>query len=392
MLPLIAAFLATQPVAWVEAENCEVVCAVQQKVGESMFASGGHIARNYWGQTAGDRIVWQFRTDARLQAPWFAFRYAFDKSAFGRSPDNPRMLAVVVNGTAIGKIHVPDTGGWPQFQVTWLKLPDLRPGRNTIEVRTQAPETNADVDCMGLFLSRYEPAAPFRDTVISRSKDGRFICRRTAYADVTDTDHLFKEFGRIYDEMKSSTGWVPAVPVGINAVEDARWSNPGWTAWTNGFGSFFHASIIDRDYGNWCHELTHSMFCGRCPPWLEEPFVRIITGLVWVDRLYPLPADIAAHRESVLNAGRNFREHPEEKYASIDPVLAALCDQYGADVLVRFLRACSDAAQRKELDFTPDRKLTQAEVIRYFTKAAGEDVTPFFRRWSGYVQSSEPSV
>ena len=97
-----------------------------------------------------------------------------------------------------------------------------------------------------------------------------------------------------------------------------------------------------------------------------------------------MPSDVQAHRRGLQAAGRDFRENPGKKFDSIEPVLNALADKYGPDVLVRFLRECSEAGKRKELDFDVNRKLTTIEVVKYLSKAAGEDVTSWLARWSGF--------
>jgi len=373
------------PVLWAEAEACPTVCAVRQQPGDSQFASGGRIAPNYWGQTVGDAVTWEVRRDASLDTPWLAVRYAYDKAQFGKNPASPRLLEIRLDGRRVGDVHVPDTGSWNQFQVAWLRLPTVPPGQHTLAVVTTAAETNTDLDCLGLFHFKPDPPqAPFVETVVAKSPDGRFVLRRTANAPAPEPTRVFREFNRIYDTMLQSTGLAPGLPVGINSVEDARWPNAGWSAYSNGFGTYYHSGIMPNDVGNWCHEMTHLMFQGRCPPWLEEPFVRVITANVWIDRLYSVPSDVQAHRRGLQAAGRDFRENPGKKFDSVEPVLNALADKYGPDVLVRFLRECSEAGKRKELDFDVNRKLTTAEVVKYLSKAAGEDVTPWLARWSGF--------
>jgi hypothetical protein len=141
---------------------------------------------------------------------------------------------------------------------------------------------------------------------------------------------------------------------------------------------------MDRDQGNWCHEMNHVMFDGRIPKWLDESLVRIQTRLVWIERLYPEPEAANAYRETVRAAGKRYSD-TSATLDSVEDVLRVLVDRFGTDVLVRFLQACSDAGARGELDFRANRNMTKQEILRYFSAAAGQDVGPFFRRWKGFA-------
>ena len=127
------------------------------------------------------------------------------------------------------------------------------------------------------------------------------------------------------------------------------------------------------------------MFQGRVPRWIDEPLVRVLTSLVWVDRLYPNESDRVAHIEGMRRAGRDFRENPGKRFDSVEPILNAIADRFGPEVYGRFFRACLAAARRKELELVPERQMTTAETMKYLSEAAGADVVPFFRRWNGFA-------
>jgi hypothetical protein len=85
-LPLLAS---TSPIEWIEAEQCQTVCAVRHDPGSSPMASAGKTTPPYWGQTLGDKIVWR----PHAIGQWLAVRYAFGQRQFGPHP-NRRALTI----------------------------------------------------------------------------------------------------------------------------------------------------------------------------------------------------------------------------------------------------------------------------------------------------------
>lgn len=373
-------------VMWAEAEACEIVCAVEKKPGESLFASGGKFTPFYWGQTVGDKIAWKVKLSGALSRPYLAVRYAYGKQEFGKNPNSARKLHVVVDNKKPIEISVPDTGAWIHYDVAWAALPRLGYGEHTIVVQPFEEFTNTDVDCIGLFGTKPRtPDAPFVKTLAAISPDGRYHYRRSAWAKLPDQDRIFAQFNRIYSEMKSYSGWVPGLPVGINVIEDRLWPNQEATAFSNGAGCFFRESFMPNDYGNWAHEMNHLMFNGHCAPWLEESLVRVMTSLIWVSRIFADAKEKAIHYDAMAACGKEFRKNPDKQFDSLEFILRVLADRYGPDIFGKFLRACTEASAKSELSLAPYRKMNTQEVMKYMSAAAGEDVTPIFKRWTGFA-------
>lgn len=248
-LALVATPFNPSPVAWAEAENCACECRIEREPGASPLASGGKTAPNYWGQTPGDRITWHPKLEQKLAHPWLAIRYAFGKAAFGRNPESPRTFRVRVGDREI-EVKLPDTGSWANYTVAWTPLPDLPAGASPISIETTEADTNADIDCLGLFSARPDqPDAPFVSSLIAKSRDGRFLYRRSPGVAPSDPQATFAAFARIADEMEKVGGWKATTPIGINVIEDKNWPNPGWSAYSNEQGCFFRASMLAKDQG-----------------------------------------------------------------------------------------------------------------------------------------------
>jgi hypothetical protein len=196
---------------------------------------------------------------------------------------------------------------------------------------------------------------------------------------------IFKQFDRIFEHYEKFIGWAPPTPVGINLIEDKLWPNAGATSFQNNYGVYFRASVMDREQGNWCHEMTHMFYVAHFPWWFDESSVRVLTTFAWVPALYREPGERPdpIHRQAVAT-GRDVLANPAKSYDSPDAIHAALCVKYGPDVFSRFFHACAAAGKKREIDFTPGRHLTRDEIVKYMSEAAGEDVTPLYRQWGGF--------
>ena len=225
---------------------------------------------------------------------------------------------------------------------------------------------------------------------MARSEDDRFVIRATPKALMkVPPAKLFAEFNRIFDAMEQFMGWSPPTPVPINLVEDARWPNPGATSYQNNGGVWFRAGVMNTEQGNWCHEMTHQFYVAHFPWWFDESSVRTLTTFVWMPTLYPRhakPEGDPAYR-AALAAGRALLKDPAQRRDDVDVVHAALVAKHGPDVFGRFFRACADAGRNSELDFRPGRHLKRDEIVKYMSRAGGEDVTPLYRQWSGFERA-----
>jgi hypothetical protein len=386
VLPLV--LLALPPVAQIEAEACEIVCAARNEIGRSAVASGGKLTPAFWGGAAGDRVTWTLTTEQPMSGAWLAVRYAYGKRQFGRNVSSPRRLRVLIgdNHKAVDLL-VPDTGSWGNFSVAWVRLPSISPGSTRLVIESPEVDTNTDIDCLGLFTSRPKnPPTPFVASVVAASP--RFVYRKSPSAEVLDPKLVLREFGRIGDEMRRYGGWTPAVPTNVNAIEEELWPDRRWAAYSNADGLFLRATVMAHDQGNWCHEMTHLMFQGRIPRWFDESLVHFLTKQVWVPRLYPDLPERAGYADDIPRAAEEFRRDPSLMTDSLEKILNVVAARFGADVYGRFMRCCLQAGKAGELELRSERQMTTAETMLYLTKAAGEDVTPYFRHWSGFDRLS----
>ncbi|RYG24863.1 hypothetical protein EON82_09235 [bacterium] len=228
---------------------------------------------------------------------------------------------------------------------------------------------------VGLLVQPAKPL-PAPHQTQQASKDGRFILVPTTNAAVTNPGAVLKGFKRIAAEMKRFGGWQPAFPVRIHVVEPAQWPNAGWAAYSNEDGLFLRSEVLMRDQGNWSHEMTHLMFQGRIARWMDESLVHALTLLVWMPRVFK---DKSGFNE-MKAAGKEFREHPERQFDSLRPVLFAIADRFGPDIYGRFLKRVE-----RELHPQTEHPITSAQTADVLSRAAGEDVRPYLRRWKGFA-------
>ncbi len=186
--------------------------------------------------------------------------------------------------------------------------------------------------------------------------------------------------------VKEFMGFTPPEPVAINVVEDGKWPRPGAGAFMNAEGIWLRASIMHTEQGNWLHEMTHMFYYGRMPGWFEETSVRVLTIAVWIHNLVPgnPPLDKDVKYQRYMLQGHDLIDNPDKIFDDLEPVLVALILKYSEHVYSRFFRNVAEAAKKGEIEFVLQRPITQNQLLKYMSEAAGEDVTPLFRRWKEF--------
>ena len=377
-----------------EAEKAKITCGAGSVTGGEIWASGGSLVPAFWGRQQGDSLEWTFYITPPAKEIGLAVRYSYAAGHYQQTQgtQNPkRVLKLSIDGGEEIDVAVPDTGWWTLFATTDIPLADIPPGRHTLRLVSPAPHMCANVDCVILYRGKFEtiPAA-LRNTTIAVSDSKRFVLRATPKAPLRmPPDAIFKEFERIFDLYEKFMGFAPPTPVAIHLIEDPKWPDPGATSFQNQGGVFFRAGVMDREQGNWCHEMVHMFYVAHFPWWFDESSVRTLTLYAFGPALYEkfkLDQRNGMYREWNA-AAKDLLARPEKRVDSPDPVHAAIVTKYGPDVFSRFFHACLDAAKKGELDFTPGRHLTRDEIVKYMSQAAGEDVAPLYRQWTGFDQT-----
>ncbi len=372
-----------------EAEDCFISCREGSALQETIWARG-KVTPAFWGQAEGDLVRWRVTLKLAHRDLRFGLRYSYAGPSFeAHFPHNKeRTLHLVVDGGKPIPVRVPSTGSWDEFSTVAVDLPRLSAGEHTLQVVSPARFTTTNIDTLILFKGPLEklPAQTVRTTVaVSPSK--RFVLRATPNAPFPLTPkEIFAGFERIHAHYLKTMGWAPTDPIPINLIEDARWPDPGATAFQNGGGVYFRAGAMATEQGNWMHEMTHMFYLAHFPRWFDEPSVRALTTLVWAPALYP-PAEGQPKDRAYTAAvaeGAAVLASPDAAVGALEPVLHALFVRYGAGFYERFFHACVEAGAKGEIDFRPGRWMTRDEIVRMMSRAAKEDVTPLLRRWNGF--------
>ncbi len=388
-----------------EAEKCKIVCAHSEK-GQSLWPSNGEVTPPFWGFRPGESVEWSIPVTGSGRGLKLAVRYSYAAEHhrnFHHAENPKRDLHLIIDGKEDRpiKVHVPDTGWWDIFETTSVDLPELSTGRHILKLVSPESLMTTNLDCFILYRGG-EDKIPLglRRTTIARSVTSRpasgpadrdptrFVIRITPKAPLTlriKPEAVVKQFDRIYDYYAEFMGWTPP-PFGVNIIEDSKWPDPGATAFQNNFGVHFRASVMHTEQGNWCHEMTHMFYVAHFPGWFDESSVHCLTVLHWVPKLFPRgprSEEDPTYKAWVADAKR-FLSTPSEMTGNVVLIQNAVLVKYGPEVFRKFFHACLEAGRKKELDFTPGRHLTKAEIIKYMSQAAGEDVTPIYNRWTGF--------
>jgi hypothetical protein len=229
-------------------------------------------------------------------------------------------------------------------------------------------------------------AARAGESVLSRSEHFEVLAE-PGTAMPLSPDRILAEFERIHAFLSDYFGWQPPSPVRIHLIPKAVWPEPGATAFQNGDGVHFRAEEMATEQGNWVHEMTHVFFAGRFPRWFDEPAVRALTALVWDPALFPHPSGLPSPLTARAWAQGKQVWATTRRNRSLEPVIEALMVRR-SDVFRRFFALCRQGADTGHLQFGDGRCLSRDELLGLLSEAAGEDVEPLLRRWTGF----EPSL
>ncbi|MBU0637661.1 MAG: hypothetical protein KKB50_02260, partial [Planctomycetes bacterium] len=374
LLTLCAIGLAPGPVAQASADEivrtleirgCQVTCAAGDELQRTIWASADDVTPAYWGRAAGDAISWTVELPQSYSDLKLGVRYSYAAEHYRRvsgTEAQERCLLLNVDDGPPQRIAVPDTGWWDLFELTSVPLPHLARGPHSFVLTSPAQHTTTNLDC---FLIYRGPVArlpaPLRRTQVAESASKRFVLRATPNAQLQMTpEEIFQAFDKIFAHYRDYIGWEPPTPVVIHLIEAGKWDNPGATAYQNNWGVFFRAEVMQREQGNWCHEMTHMFYVGHFPGWFDESSVHTLTTFNWVPTLFPThkrPEDNPHYRRCVAEARAVLKDR-NLRCDRVEPIQYAIRLKYGPDVFRRFFHLCAAAGAKGELDFTPGRHLT----------------------------------
>ena len=372
-----------------EAEDCDTVCKAGDQRQDNIWARNYKLTPAFWGRDRDDSITWEHTFLAAHSDLKFGLRYSYAQGHYsGFATHNPkRVLHLIVDGGKPIEIKVPDTGWWDLFETVAVPLPKLSVGKHTLKIIPPEQDMTTNVDSLIIFSGKLESLPiKLRSTIIAQSKH---FALRTSYGSnlPMKEDAILKEFERIYDYYSKFMGWEFPGKIPINIIEQAKWPSNA-TAFQNQGGVHFRCEAMATEQGNWTHEMVHQMYIAHFPGWFDEPSVRVLTTLVFYQKLFPPknggPMSDPGYVE-YTKAGQDVLSSRDKTCEGLEPILCALVVKYGPEVFSKFFHACAEAGARKEIDFTPGRWLTKDEMMKLLSKAAGEDVTPLFRRWNGFA-------
>ena len=377
-----------------EAENSHLVSARPgEKTYSSLLASGGGCTAN-WGSLKEDSIscIWTLRSP--LKYGQLALRYAYDDADMANREgpqDTTRNLILYIDGTTTRTLHVPETQGWGDFETAYCELPDLAPGRHTLELKPAAVKVMTNVDCFTVFagIADHVLPLPFRQTVVARQKYPPIWIKMSPGCKVVWTpEQIVKEFNKIYFWFKDWTGWEPDRPlINVHVYEDSL----GQGAYENGAGVHFGASNFNWDQGNWTHEMNHVWHNGYFPPFIEHPLIRTNDAFDSIDGIFPdqkhhPPSETSAsHAQACREIANKILNNPYYQTDDFQEVLFALRVKYGPGLTKRFYHELLAAKKRGEIPLKRGGPIYKADILINMSRAAGEDVLPYFKRWNGWI-------
>jgi len=351
----------------------------------------------------------------RAQAP-FA-EYVFDspsswKSArldlrYRRPPEGkePALVATIDGGAVEAEIALPSTGSRDYGTVT-AELGPLSPGEHVLRV---SPKSAADAPSIDRLVVRGDTAPAAEPSRLLTSEKHPLLAIQTSPGVNLegDVEGLFEMVDDLRGYMSEYLGVTIDRPLTLSVVSRECWGDPHLGGYATGRALFVPEETVFRDLATVAHELSHCFDFGQgfVPPWLGE------------GKSVPVFVDFMAERgdkyrwnalggvDARARMGRGSRklllgddgttllqwwgtdrfsygEHPQRgaAYDASAYLCADLREIYGKEFWRTF-----HALVKKDLDagtyFMPagDRVAENSALVQYLSRAAGEDLSRYFR-------------
>lgn len=376
---------AQAPYEVVEAERCQVA-AKQAATSGFIWASGNGQVHEFWGEKPGDTIAFDKQVSPSESKLRLAVRYSYNMHhylGFRGRPASVEGIELVVDNAPAIPLTMPDTGDWHIYKCVVAELPALAPGNHHFVLRSKAEGSVRNIDCF-IFFHGDGSSIPawLRSSVVRQDAKGKILVLATQDVDQPQRIEAFAQaLERVYGSFAAYFGNDAKGQLRVHVIADARWDNPGASAYQNNAGVFFKASTFDRDTGNVFHEMTHLFHVGRIPGWLDEPLAQAMTCFVWFPKLAPWQDPVLARR---TQEGRQLASNPSTPLPNADALLSVLFAQYGQDLFSRFWGEVRKAEQAGKI--AAGAPLTKQNVVECLSAAAGADVTPLFQRWPEFAK------
>jgi hypothetical protein len=398
-LVLVLAALSTGSSAQViqlqEAERCVIRWAKpSSRFEKTPFASGGACVID-WGHRKGDSLTWNWDLKVPLKRAVIALRYAYDQAnmtAREGPQDRARQLMLCVDGRTTIPLHVPNTGGWGDFETAYGALPDLEAGAHTVVLTAPVDRIVTNLDCFTVFCGEPQQWLPtqFRNTIVARQTSPPICVKMTPFANVVHTPkQIVAEFTRIYWWFAQFTGWeADRSVVTVHIYED-----PNVGAHENGLGIHFPDHNFNWDVGNWCHEMTHVCENGQTPDWFGHALVRTVDAFDSIDTLYPnrpgvLPEQRVQKEREMQALAKKVLDDPNYRTADLQELFFALRARFGTRATSGFYHAMKEAGDGGEIELRRGWHFTKEHVVTFMSRAIGQDARPYFEKWTGWKDVS----
>ncbi len=382
--------------ASVEGEECKVTSPDFRIEPEEWACGSQHLA--HWGDL-GDSLEWQVSVPEVLGDARIGVRFAYDADDYMRKTNSPagdHVAHLYIDGNGPIILTFPDTEGWNWYQIATAELPLLDAGTHTFKLTSPLEYQAANIDALTLYRGDVEaaPPGPLRPSVVATSEEKKVIVLASPNAVLNENaDTIAATYHQLLLLMEADFGRDLQAPVYVHFVEPKRWDHRNGRAIKNQHGIYLVADN-KSERAEWCWVLAEYIADPQVPRWFRESLCRTNGLLDW---LPSLPASTTTEEdllatELVAEADR-FLADPATTCSRIEVVHTAVRARYGDGVFKKFWQEVVS----KTADPVPAADGTQTRVLQtvdlldknvligLLSSAAGEDVAPMYRRWTGFA-------
>lgn len=369
-----------------EAEKSRFAGKSGPHVHNEPWASGGADI-SYWGEL-GDTVEWETEFVAPQSGLQLAVRYAFDAREYKRRAPlsaNTHVLHLYIDEQGPLSISLEDTRGWNWYGVATLALPPISPGRHVFKLVSPAAGNAANLDCFTFFRGGIDPAAPtpLRPGVVHETSATLLVLASPCAQLPVSPAEVAKTFERLRELMAEDFGRTPQLPILVHFLDPAHWDRSHGRAVKNRFGIYLLADDkLQR--ADWCWALAECFGEQRLPRWFRDSSARVSGLLDWLPAIEesttPYEDTDAAN---LVSEARRLLASEDARTTRVEVVHAAVRAKYGEDVFRKFWHLLREEEKAAPKALAPLDKLG---VMMLLSRAAGSDVTPLYRRWTGFAE------
>ena len=387
-IALISSSAVAEVIAVREAEDTTITCAAKWPNAKMLWASGKYIHPPTWGRAAGDKLEFDLTLDTYQENLKLGVRYAYfaewHRNDIKTEP-GPRELSLIIDGLNRLPVAVPDTKGWNHFGVAEIALPPLQPGYHRLSLESIANFSDTNVDTFIVFREpvKREQTGLLRPTRVVDSDKGIVLCASVEARLTEPVADTYATLKSLCSFMSEDFQTHKDQQIFFHLTDKRRWWNTPADVVLNRYGIYVLADGKPHDRAEWCWTLADYFIRDTgVPSWFAHSSARVMGWTSWLPSLSSSATDEETQKVAQLQEqAAQFLSSPDSTTDKIEVVHLAMQLRFGTDILKRFYAKVAE--KRAAIPPGSVFSLNKFETLAILSETTGEDILPYYKRWTG---------